>query len=129
MLVVAVGALGYWRGWFSFNKDGKENVQVDKAKLKQDKEDFIKKERAMKDKVANLGNNTEGLTGTEKAQTQEQLDDLKKQHDRLEKQIGELDDADPDKYESIKQGLEKDLKEVDKKIDDLTKKLEKGKDT
>ena len=37
VLVVAVGALGYWRGWFSVTREGKVDVQGDPAKFKQDK--------------------------------------------------------------------------------------------
>ena len=42
ILVVAVGALGYWRGWFSVAKEGKVSVQVDPEKFKQDKAAFSK---------------------------------------------------------------------------------------
>jgi len=58
VLVVAVGALGCWRGWFSATKEGKVDVQVDSAKFKQDKEAFSKtvgeKAKAIKDQVGSL---------------------------------------------------------------------------
>jgi chromosome segregation ATPase len=132
VLVVAVGALGYWRGWFTVTKDGKVDVQVDQAKLKQDKETFSKtaseKTKSLKVQVAGLWKKSEGLTGDDKARAQKELDELTKKHDRLEQQIRELDDAGPDRFESIKQDLAKNLDEVEKKIEELTKKMEKGKD-
>ena len=132
VLVVAVGALGYWRGWFSMTKEGKVDVQVVPAKFKQDKEAFSKsvgeKTKAMKDKVARLWKKAEGLTGDDKAHAEKELAELEKKHERLEKQLKELEDAGQDRFESIKQDLSKSLEEVEKKIEELTKKLEKGKD-
>jgi predicted negative regulator of RcsB-dependent stress response len=132
VLVVAVVAVGYWRGWFSFSKDGKVNVQGDSAKFEQDKEAFSKaageKAKSLKDQFASLRNKSEGLTGDDKAQTQKELAELEKKHERLEKQLKELDDAGQDKFESIKQDLTKSIEEVEKKIEELSKKLEKGKE-
>lgn len=132
VLVVAVGALGYWRGWFSVTKEGKADVQVDPAKFKQDKEAFSKtvgeKAKAMKDQVASLWTKSKGLTGDDKARAEKELGELEKKHDRLEQQIKELEDADQDGFESTRQDLSKTLEEVEKKIEELTKKLEKGKD-
>ena len=58
VLVAALGAIGYWQGWFSVTKEGKVDVQVDPAKFKQDKEAFSKtvdeKAKALKVQVANL---------------------------------------------------------------------------
>jgi chromosome segregation ATPase len=132
VLVVAVGALGYWRGWFSLTEEGKVDVQVDPAKFKQDKEAFSKtvgeKAKATKDQIASLWKKSEGLTGDEKAHAQKELGELEKKHDRLEQQIKELDDAGQGRFESIRQDLSETLEEVEKKIEELTKKLEKGKD-
>ncbi len=132
VLVVAVGALGYWREWFSVTKEGKVDVQVDSAKFKQDKEAFSKtvgeKAKAMKDQVASLWKKSEGLTADDKAHAQKELGELQKKHDRLEQQIKELEDAGQARFESIKQDLSKTLEEVEKKIEELTKKLAKGKD-
>ncbi len=131
VLAVAVGVLGYWRGWFHFSKEGPAGVQFDPAKFKQDKEAFSKavgaKARAMKNRVAGLWKKSEGLTADDKAHAQKELGELKKKHDRLEQQIKQLDGADPDKFEGIKQDLSKNLEEVDKKIDELTEKLDTGK--
>lgn len=132
LLLVAVGALGYWRGWFSVTKEGKVDVQVDPAKFKQDRDAFSKtvgeKAKALKDQVAGLWNKSEGLTGDEKAHAQKELGELKRKHDRIEQQIKELEDAGQDRFGSIRQDLSKTLEEVERKIEELTKRLEKGKD-
>jgi len=126
VLAVAVGALGYWRGWFSMSKEG---VQVNAEKFKEDKAAFSKtvgeKTTALKDKVAGLRKTSEGLTGDEKAKAEKELVELEKKHDRLEKQLQELEQAGPDKFADIKQDLSKRLEEVEKKSEELTKKLEK----
>jgi chromosome segregation ATPase len=132
VLVVALGALGYWRGWFSMTREGKVDVQVDPAKFKQDKEAFSKtvgeKATAMKEQVASLWTKSEALTGDEKAHAQKELAELKKKHDRLEQQLKELEGAGQDRFESLKQDLSKSLEEVEKQTQEWTKKLEKGKD-
>lgn len=132
VVIVAVGALGYWRGWFSVTRAGKVDVQVDSAKFKQDKEEFSKtvgaKAQAMKGQIANLWKNAEGLTGDEKDQAKNELGELQKKHDRLEQQIKELDDAGAGKFESIRQDLSKTLAEVERHIEELTTKLERGKE-
>ena len=69
----------------------------------------------------------EGLTGEEKAQTQKELAELKKKHGRLEQQIKALDEAGQDKFDGLKEDLAKNLEEVEKKTQELTKKLEKAK--
>lgn len=125
VLVVAVGALGYWRGWFSVTKAGKVDVQVDSAKFKQDKEAFSKtageKAQAAKGQIADLWKNAEGLTGDEKSLAQKQLGELEKKHERLEQQNKELDDAGPGRFETIRQDLAKTLAEVEQEISELTK--------
>lgn len=130
VLVVGVGVLGYWRGWFSVTKEGKVDVQLHSGKFKEDKAAFSKtageKAKAMKDKVASLWKKSEGLKGGDKAQAQKELAELEKKHERLEKQLKELEEAGPDRFESIKQDLSKTLEDVEKKIEELTKKLEKG---
>jgi hypothetical protein len=129
VLIVAVGILGYWRGWFSVSNQG---VQTDADKFKQDKEAFGKsageKAMALKDQVAGLWKKTEGLTGDDKAHTEKELAELGKKHERLEKQLKELADAGQDRFESIRQDITSALEEVDQRIAELTKKLEKAKD-
>ncbi len=132
VLVVAVGGLGYWRGWFSVSTEGKADVRVDRAKFKQDKEALRKsvgeKARVLKNNVASLWKKAKGLTGDDKAHVEKELAELEKKHERLEKQLEELDDAGEDKFEGTKKDLSKSLEEVEKKIEELTKKLEKEKD-
>jgi hypothetical protein len=131
VLIVAVGALGYWRGWFSVTDDGKVGVQVDPAKFKRDREAFSKsageKATALKDQVTNLWKKTEGLTGDDKAHAEKELAEMEKKHERLEKQLKELADAGQDRFDSIRQDITRALEEVDQKIAELTKKLEKAK--
>jgi chromosome segregation ATPase len=128
VLAVAIGALGYWRGWFSVTKEGKVDVQADPATFKHDKDSFSKtvgeKAKAMKGQLAGLWKKSKGLTDDDK----KNLGELEKKRDRLEHQIEELDNAGQDNFESIKQDLSKSLAEVEQKIDELTKKLEKEKD-
>ena len=128
VLLVGVGALGYWRGWFSVTKAGTVDVQGDPAKFEQDKEAFSKtvgeNTKALKAKIAGLGKNPEGLTDEDK----KELAELKKKHERLEIQLRELEDAGPEKFESLKKDLSKTLKEVEQKIEELTQKLAKGKE-
>jgi chromosome segregation ATPase len=128
VLIVAVAALGYWRGWFSLSNQG---VQTDAEKFKQDKEAFGKsageKATALKDKVAGLWKKTDGLMGDDKAQAEKELAELEKKHERLEKQLKELADARQDGFASIRQDITRALEDVDQKIAELTKRLEKAK--
>ena len=132
VILVGVAALGYWRGWFSVTNGGNADVRVDPAKFKQDKEAFSKsvgeKTKALKDKIAGLWTKADVQTGDEKTQARKELAELEKKHERLEKQLKELEGADADKFESLKQDLSKSLEDVEKKIDELTQKLAKGKD-
>jgi hypothetical protein len=86
VLVVAVGALGYWRGWFSVSREGKFDVQVDSAKFKNDREAFSKtvgeKTKTLKARVTGLWNKSEGLTGDDKVHAQKELGELQRKHDR-----------------------------------------------
>ncbi len=129
IVVIVIGAVGYWRGWFSFTNAGKVDVQVDESKFKQDREDFkrsvAEKATAIKDKLARLWKHSEGLTGDEKARAQKELVDLNAQRDRLELQLRELDDAGPDRFEGLKHDLSQTLDGVEKRIDALTSQLEK----
>jgi prophage DNA circulation protein len=121
VLIVAIGAVGYWRDWFNL-------TQVHPDKFKHDREDFSKtvvdKAKAVKDQVASLWNKSEGMTGDDKAE----LGELKEKHDRLEQQIKQLDEVGQDRFESIKQDLSKNLEDVETKIAALTKKVDKAKD-
>ncbi len=128
VLAVIVGIVGYYQGWFTVNEtDGKTNLQFDKAKFRADRDAFEKtaseKMRVFGDNIANLFKKSEKLKGDEKEGVQAELRELKKTHDRLEKQIQDLGNAAEPKFESIKHDLSSRLEEVDKKIEELTKKL------
>jgi predicted negative regulator of RcsB-dependent stress response len=129
VLVVAVGALGYWRGWFSVSNQG---VQTDAEKFNKDKDAFSKsageKAAALKEQVAKLWSKTEGLKDDDKAHAQKELAELKMKHERLEKQLKELDDAGQDRFDSIRQDITRALEEVDQKIAELTRKMENRKE-
>ena len=130
VLVIAVGAIGYGRGWFSSTNEGSVDVQVDADKFQQDRTAFSKafseQLRSTKDKLATLRKQAEGLTSDDKSLIQKELDELEAKHDRLEKQIKELDDAGQGKFESIRQDLSTTLKEVEQSIERLKTKLEQG---
>jgi predicted nucleic acid-binding Zn-ribbon protein len=132
VLLVGIAALGYWRGWFSVTSRGDTDVQVDQAKFKRDKDTFSttvgEKTRALKSRITSLWTKTEGLTGDEKTRAKKELGELEKKHERLERQLKELEDAGTDKFESIKQDLSRALEDVEKEIEALTQKLAKGKD-
>ncbi len=131
VLAVAVGVVGYWRGWYNVSDEGKVGVQIDSAKFKEDKEVFSKtvgeKAKGLKEQVANLWKKTEGLTGDEKLNAEKELKDLEKKHERLEAQLKELEDSGQAQFESIKQDLSKTLRDVDKQIEELAKKVDKKK--
>jgi hypothetical protein len=128
VLLMGVAALGYGRGWFSVTRGGKVDVEVDPAKFEQDKEAFSKtvgeKAGALKEKIAGLWKKTEGLTGDDKARLEKELVELEMKHERLKK----LAEAGADEAEGVKQNLSKALEDVELKIEELTKKLAKGKD-
>lgn len=128
VVIAGVAAVGYSRGWFNVTNEGQVEVQVDQAKVQEDKAAFSKavgeKAQAIKDQVASLWEKTEALSGEEKTHAQKELGDLKIKHDRLERQIKELEDASQNKFESIKQDLSNTLEEVEKKIEELKANLE-----
>ncbi|OWK39798.1 hypothetical protein [Fimbriiglobus ruber] len=132
VLLVGVAALGYWRGWYSVTKGGDTDVRVVPAKFEQDREAFGQsvgeKTKALKDRIAGLWTKVEGRSGDEKARAKKELVELEQKHERLEKQLQELQSADADKYETLKRDLERTIEEVEVKIDEQTQKLATGKD-
>ena len=124
VVLVAIGAVGYWRGWFSVTKEGAAKYEEDKAAFSKSASE---KAKAVKNRLASLWRKSEGLSGEEKAQAEKDLGELEKKHERLEKQLKELDDAGNDKFDGIKQDLSKTLAEVERKIDELEEKLEPAK--
>jgi chromosome segregation ATPase len=130
VLAVAVGGVGYCRGWFGFTTDGKVDVHVDRAKFKQDRVAFAKtvgeQAKSMKVKVAGLWKKAEGLTGDDRKAAEKELGELNAKHARLEQQLTDLEEAGDDRFETIKQDLSNTLEEVDREIEGLRNKLEKG---
>jgi len=131
-LVVLVGGIGLWRGWFTLTKEGKVNVHVDPAKFKQDRDALSKtigeKAKTMKTRIANLVKKSEGLKGEEKTHVEQQLAELQKKHDLLEKQLTEIAASGQDTFGVLERELTANHDEVEKLIEEVTKKLEKGKD-
>jgi hypothetical protein len=132
VVLVAVGVLAYWQGWFTVTREeGGFRVKVDPEKFKKDRAAFGKaareKTKAARDRIAGLWKKTEGLTGDEKARAEKELSELEQKHELLEKQIRKLDEAGEDQLEGIRQDLSQNLADVDRRIDELTKKLDKGK--
>lgn len=122
VLVVGIGALGYYLKWFTFEKkDGKTTFVLHPEKFKKDKDAVALKAKALKDKM--LKTKTAELTGKDK----EEFEALSKEHDTLEKQISELENLEDAKFDEDVKTLQKSLDDVDKKLDALNKKLEKPK--
>jgi hypothetical protein len=114
VLAVAVVGVGFWQGWFSFKTttdSGKSHIDltVNKDKFKQDKEklktEISAKFQALKDKLAGLRKNSEGLTGDEKAKADKEIEELKKKHDAVETHLKNLDEATEDKFEDVKKNI------------------------
>lgn len=90
-LVIAVGALGYSRGWFTFNQ-GKFQADKDAAAQK-----AAAAWTAMKEKVNNLSNQHKNAKEAEKPDVQKQLDEAKKNQDEAESIKKEIDQTDDEK--------------------------------
>jgi hypothetical protein len=128
VVLVAVGAVGYWRGWFSVG-DGK--VKTDPEKFKKDRAALVEKAKKAGSKIAGLFKKKEGMAADEKAKREKELaelDALKKEHDQLEAKLKAAEEAGEEKFSSEIEALTKALEDIDKKMDDLTSKLEKPKD-
>jgi chromosome segregation ATPase len=121
VLVVALGGVAYWRGWFSL---GNGKVQTDPEKFKKDKAALVEKAKSAGKKMADLFKSKATMTAEDKAK----LDELKKEHERLEAKLKAAEEAGEEKFDNEKEALTKALEDVDKKMDELTKKLEKSKD-
>src|SRR5580700_1700442 len=92
LLAVAIGALGYWRGWFTVtDKEGKRDVEVHQTTFDQDKKAFSKsvgeKAKALRSQVDKLWEHSKGLSGDARTQAQKDLGELQTKHDRIEQQI------------------------------------------
>ena len=131
VLVLIVGGIGLWRGWFTVTQEGELNVHADPAKFKQDRDALGKsigeKAKALKGKIADLVKKSEGLQGEEKVRVEQDLAQLQKKHDLLEQQIKDIAASGQDTFGILERELTEKHDAVEKLIDEVTKKLEKGK--
>jgi len=118
VIVIAVGALGFWRGWFDFgsNKHGDKvqaNLNIDLNKFKQDKDAFKKtlgdKSKTLKDKLLSLKDKAKGLSGDAKAKAEKEIDTLSKKHETIESKLKEVDDSTEEKFRALKDSLADEL--------------------
>jgi len=125
VVLVAVGGVGYWRGWFSF---GEGKVKADPEKFKKDKDALGEKARKAKEKIASMFKKKETMPPDEKARREtelKELDALQKEHEQLEAKLKAAEEAGEDKFSSEMEALTKSLEDIDKKMDELKSKLEK----
>lgn len=128
IVLIGVGILGYSRGWFDVSKEG--GVAVDRDKFEKDKTAFnqmvSEKAKAMKDAISNLWKKSK-LSDADKASAEKELKELEAKHDRLEAQLKELQQAGEQGFQTLKADLTKALEEVERRTEELTKKLQKKK--
>jgi uncharacterized protein YhaN len=113
-LVVAIVALGFWRGWFEFGSqkaDGKVHTTLDinVDKLKAEKDHFKKllgdKSKSLKAELAQLKNKAKDLTGEAKAKLEKEIDALTKRHEHIEKKMNEVEGSSEEKFQELKNSL------------------------
>lgn len=124
ILILIVGGIGLWRGWFT--------IQTDPAKFKKDREalskTFGEKAKALKTRISTLMKKSEGLQGEEKSSVEKELAELQKKHDLLEKQIKETAESGMDTFGTLEREMTENHDALEKQIEQLTRKLEKGKE-
>jgi hypothetical protein len=94
LAVIAVGGFGWYRGWFTVEKNpegkGRPDVTVNKAKFEEDKaaakKVLAEKTRALKERLAQLRDKSKNLKGEEKAKADREIEEAAKQHDALGKE-------------------------------------------
>jgi hypothetical protein len=120
VLAIAVVAIGFWQGWFSFQtskEDGKVHVDlsVNKDKFKQDKEKLrakaTDKTRAIKQKIASLREKSKGLKGDDKARADKEIEALSRKHDALKAKLDDLEGAGEDKFDELKKSITSTMEE------------------
>lgn len=121
LLIIAIGALAYVRGWFSVPED----AETHKRKLVVDQEKFAKDRAAFKTTVeeqaskakAKLAEWREALKSSppdDKAKTEKTLAELDKQITELEEHAKDLDQAGEEKLEKLRERLDKLREHLDK---------------
>jgi hypothetical protein len=120
ILLIAVGVVGFWRGWFEFQTNkavGKVHADfsVNKEKFQQDKEILKKKiaekSKALKDKLASMRGKATDLSGEAKANADREIEELAKKQENLDAKLNDVDEATEEKLESLKQGLTNSLED------------------
>jgi hypothetical protein len=118
VIIIGIGALGYWRGWFEFGTKKDQggvgaDVHVNVNKFQQDKENFKKylaeKSRAMKEKLAALKDKSKGLSGDAKAKADKEIDALGKKHADLEAKAKQVDDTKEEHLEGLMKSVKSEL--------------------
>jgi hypothetical protein len=114
VLLIAIGTIGFWRGWFEFQTNKAEgkvhaDFSVNKEKFKQDKEILKKKvaerSKALKDKLASLRGQAKSLSGDAKAKADREIADLTKSQENLEAKLKDVEEVTEDKFENLKHDL------------------------
>jgi hypothetical protein len=120
VLLVAISALGFWRGWFEVGgkKDDEKahaDLDVNVNKLKADKDAFKKllgeKSSAMKDKIASLRNKAKELSGEAKASVEKEINSLTKRRETIVKKMGEVEDSTEEKFKELRNSLKGEIEE------------------
>jgi hypothetical protein len=102
VLLIAVGAVGFWRGWFEVQankQDGKVHADfsVNKDKFKQDKENLkkqvVEKSKVLKDKLASSRDKAKDLSGEAKAKAEKEIEALSKKQLALEAKLKDVEEA------------------------------------
>jgi hypothetical protein len=114
VLVLAVGGVAYWRGWFTVEAKHEGDsthvdVKLNKEKFKQDKEklqaEAAQTSKALKDKLAGLREKSRGLSGEDKAKADKEIDEMSRKHESLEAKLKDLEEAGEDKFEELKKSI------------------------
>jgi hypothetical protein len=127
IVVIAIAAVSFWRGWFEIGSPKKEgdrvstNLDVNLAKFKHDKESFKKyigeKSKSMKEELDALVEKSKGLTGDARVKAEKEIDTLKSKHTNIEDKLKELEASGEEKFEEIKNAVKKEFDGEKTKID------------
>ena len=107
VLVIAAGAVGYWRGWFTVEtkkEDGKTQVglTINKDKFKEDraalKKRVAERSKSIKEKIASL------RAGKKDGK---EVEDLVKKEKELDAKMKEIEEAADDKIGDLEKGVSK----------------------
>jgi hypothetical protein len=123
LLLLAVGIVGYQRGWFEFgaeNTDGTSRAAVTlrKDKFKEDKEKLRQfasdKLAAVQEKLNSTRARSKDLTGAAKVKADKEIEDLTTKKKELETKVKAIEQVTEDKIDSVQKDFEDALKELEK---------------